>query len=118
MEAQLAPLFAGVGRSEVVLVALAAGAAEEALFRGVLQTALDARLPAALAIGIAGLLFGAAHWVSTSYAVLAAVVGVYLGTLFHLTGNLLAPVTAHALYDVVALSILARVKPASTGSVV
>jgi len=53
-------------------------------------------------------LFGAAHWLTLSYALLAGVIGVYLGVVFLLTENLLIPITAHALYDVVALSVLAR----------
>ena len=48
---------------------------------------------------------------------LAAIVGAYLGWLFVITGNLLVPVVAHALYDLVALAVLAGVKPDPTPSV-
>jgi membrane protease YdiL (CAAX protease family) len=34
--------------------------------------------------------------------------GLYLGTLFVITGNLFAPIVAHAAYDFVALVWLAR----------
>jgi membrane protease YdiL (CAAX protease family) len=117
VEERVGPLFAGASRGELVAVALMAGVAEEALFRGVLQESLAIRLPSGVAIAAAAIVFGVLHWVTATYAVLAALVGLYLGFLFHLTGNLLAPITAHALYDVVALLLLARVKPPSARSV-
>ena len=117
VEQRLAPLFAGSGPAVITLVACAAGLGEEALFRGVIQPALAAHMPLAAAVLLTGLLFGAAHWITPAYALLASVVGSYLGALFALSGNLLAPVVAHALYDIVALAVLVRVKPASTSSV-
>ena len=48
---------------------------------------------------------------------LAAVVGAYLGALFVASGNLLVPILAHALYDLVALVVLTRVKPVTPPSV-
>jgi membrane protease YdiL (CAAX protease family) len=53
-------------------------------------------------------LFGLAHPMSTTYVVLATVVGVYLGGLLLVTDNLLAPIVAHAAYDFVALVYLVR----------
>ena len=117
VEERIGPLFAGAGRGELALVALLAGLGEEALFRGVLQDALTGRMPVWAALLLASVLFGAAHWVTSTYALLAAVVGLYLGVLYHLTGNLLAPIVTHALYDLVALSVLAAVKPAPARSV-
>jgi hypothetical protein len=64
-------------------------------------------------VGIAALLFGVAHWLTMSYAVFATLIGVYLGILFLFTENLLAPIVTHALYDVVALSVLVRLKPSA-----
>ena len=117
VEQRLAPLFAGSGPVTIVLIAVAAGLGEEAFFRGVVQPALAAHIPIAIAVLLTGLLFGAAHWITPTYALLASIVGTYLGALFMLSGNLLAPVVAHALYDVVALAVLVRVKPAPTSSV-
>ena len=111
VEERVGPLFAGAGVGELALVAALAGVGEEVLFRGVIQEALAGRLPGWAAILAAGLLFGAAHWVSLTYAVLAATVGCYLGALYHLTGTLAAPVVTHASYDLVALLVLARMKP-------
>jgi len=61
--------------------------------------------------------FGLAHCLTPAYAVLAAIVGAYLGSLFALTGNPLLPILAHALYDLPALAILPAVKPDPTRTV-
>jgi membrane protease YdiL (CAAX protease family) len=118
VEEQVGPYVTGAPAGGIVLLSLMAGIGEEALFRGVIQAGLAERLPAPVAVGIAALLFGLGHWVSRSYALLAGVIGAYLGLLFLLTGNLLAPIITHALYDVAALSVLARrVRPAASGSI-
>jgi membrane protease YdiL (CAAX protease family) len=57
----------------------------------------------AFAIILPNVLFGMLHWRSAAYAAIAGVVGVYFGLLFLWTGNLLAPILAHAAYDAVAL---------------
>jgi membrane protease YdiL (CAAX protease family) len=111
VEEHLTPYLAGASAGGIVLVSLMAGIGEEVLFRGVMQAGLADRLPAWLAVGIAAVLFGVAHWLTVSYAVFATLIGIYLGILFLVTGNLLAPAVTHALYDVVALSVLVRVKP-------
>ncbi len=111
VEEHITPYLASVSAGGIVLVSLLAGVGEEVLFRGVIQAGLAERLPAWLAVGIAGLLFGAAHFLTLSYAVFATLLGSYLGILFLATGNLLAPAVTHALYDVVALSVLVRMKP-------
>lgn len=117
-QARVAPLFRGAGPGELLLVAVAAGVAEEALFRGVVQTVLAGPLGPAGAVVAAAALFGAAHWITPVYALLAGVVGGYLGLLFHLSSNLLAPIVTHGLYDLIALAVLVRMKPAPSGSVV
>jgi hypothetical protein len=114
---RVGPLFTDSGPGALVAVALLAGLGEEALFRGVLQPALATHLPVAAAVAITAVAFGVAHWITPTYALLAAIVGIYLGGLLVLSGNLLVPVVAHGLYDIVALALLVRVKPASTSSV-
>jgi membrane protease YdiL (CAAX protease family) len=71
-----------------------------------------------IAVAAAALIFGACHWLNREYAALATLIGVYLGMLFVVTGNLLAPITAHVLYDFVALWYLViwkgkQVKPSA-----
>lgn len=117
VERRVAPLFAGSGPAAIAVVALLAGLGEETLFRGVIQPALAAHLPLAAAVATTGALFGLAHWITPTYALLAGLVGAYLGVLFVVSDNLLVPILAHALYDVVALALLVRVKPTPTSSV-
>lgn len=117
VEDRAAPLFAGETAVTIAAVAALAGLGEEALFRGVLQTALLARLPAWAGLALTAGVFGLAHALTLTYAVLAALVGGYLGWLHLASGNLLVPVLAHALYDFVALRLLLRVKPTPTSSV-
>ena len=117
VEEHLTPYLAGASAGGIVLLSLMAGIGEEALFRGVIQAGLAGRLPVWAALVIAALLFGVAHWLTLSYAVLAGLIGAYLGVVFLVTDNLLVPTVAHALYDVVALSVLVRMKPAPRGSV-
>ena len=91
VEEQVAPYLAGASTGGIVLLSLMAGIGEEALFRGVIQAGLAERVPASAAVVIAALLFGVAHWLTRSYALLAGLIGVYLGVLFLLTDNLLVP---------------------------
>jgi membrane protease YdiL (CAAX protease family) len=103
---ELGPVLAGRSLLQLGLLAALAGVAEEMLFRGVVQIALARVFAEPVAVLVAGVIFGAAHFVSSTYAVLAAIVGVYLGAVFLASGNLLAPILAHALYDFVALIAL------------
>lgn len=118
VEERLGPLVAGASVPELALAALLAGVGEEALFRGVAQSALADRIPTWGAVLAASALFGAAHWITPAYAALATVIGGYLGVLYLSFDNLLVPILTHALYDLVALFILAHLKPAPVGSVV
>lgn len=104
--------FAGIGFRftplRIAILALGAGVTEELLFRGVFQTWAAGEMHIFLAIILPNILFGALHWRTALYALIAGAVGVYLGVLFLVTGNLLAPIVAHALYDAVALHMTAR----------
>lgn len=106
----VAPLFAEAALVELALISLVAGIGEELLFRGLIQDGLVVWIggPAGVGLGLAvgSVLFGLAHALTRTYAVLAAVVGLYLGVLLLLTGNVLAPITAHAVYDFAALVYL------------
>ncbi|HEX9729100.1 MAG TPA: CPBP family intramembrane glutamic endopeptidase [Gemmatimonadales bacterium] len=97
------PLFSGCGVPQLVLVAVAAGVGEEALFRGLLQGGLAAIGPTPVAVVMTAALFGLVHFVSVGYAVAAGLVGLYLGVLVTWTGGLVSAMVAHATYDFVAL---------------
>ena len=110
------PLMASCSLLDLVGISILAGFGEELLFRGVLQEAFQGGLEGALgerygmlaAVVLVALLFGLLHAVTPSYAVLAALMGVYLGLVFHFTGNLLSVVVAHAVYDFLALVYVTR----------
>ena len=89
-------------RPRIILLALLAGVTEEILFRGVLQTAAMRQFPLVAAIALPSLVFGLLHARTVLYAVIATLVGAYLGILFWATNSLLAPIVTHVLYDYVA----------------
>jgi hypothetical protein len=104
------PLFASCSHLDLLLISMLAGLGEEALFRGVIQERLHTAAGPFWAIAVASILFGLAHLITPTYAVLATGIGVYLGWLYFYFDSLLVPMTAHALYDFVALVYLTRRK--------
>jgi CAAX protease family protein len=107
VERLLVPMFRPCTLVDLLLISTAAGVGEELLFRGVLQAGLAQWSGSVgLAVGVAAVVFGLAHPISITYAVLAAVIGVYLGWLLVATGNLLVPIVTHAAYDFFALVYL------------
>ena len=97
------PVFGGWSIGQLAVISLLAGICEEALFRGALQGGLVRLAGTVPALLVASVAFGLAHPISKQYIVAAAVVGLLLGELLILTGNLLAPIAAHAVYDFCAL---------------
>ncbi len=118
------PLFRNCNWIELAAVSILAGVGEELLFRGLLQTTVaewsGEFLPHSqswalvgdwIAVVMVGIIFGLLHALNVAYAVLAALMGVYLGWLFLVTGNLAVPIVAHGLYDFLALTYLQRSSP-------
>lgn len=105
---QLRPLLLGCSTAQLGLLAALAGISEEVLFRGVVQVGLSRAVPELQALLFTSVLFGLVHFASRTYAVLAGVMGLYLGALFLLQETLLAPIVTHSLYDFVALIYLVR----------
>jgi uncharacterized protein len=114
VEDQLGPLAGARSLAELALIAGLAGWAEEVLFRGVMQGELARQLPGWVALVLTSAVFGLAHFLTLSYALLAALGGLYLGALYWAQGSLVIPVVAHAVYDLVALVQLARMYRART----
>lgn len=104
----LLPLFAGCSVGELALIAAAAGLGEEALFRGAMLQALANPVGIPLALAVTSIGFGLVHLLTPAYAVLAGLVGAYLGWLAVATGDVWTPAVAHGLYDFVALLFLLR----------
>jgi membrane protease YdiL (CAAX protease family) len=109
---EVRPYLAGRPWHDLALICLAAGVGEEMLFRGTLQGAFSRWLGPGAGLAAASLLFGLLHPITPAYAVLAALIGAYLGALWMADGNLLSVMDAHALYDFLALLILLRDPPA------
>jgi membrane protease YdiL (CAAX protease family) len=82
--------------------ALIPGIAEELLCRGLLQRGLQARYGPGAAILGASLFFGALH-VDPVYSLLAAVLGVYLGSVAYLAGSVRASILCHAVNNTAAV---------------
>ncbi|MGO9114579.1 MAG: lysostaphin resistance A-like protein [Thermoguttaceae bacterium] len=124
----IAPMFENWSWIELAALSLLAGVGEELLFRGVFQAAMvqwtgdflpHSRAGAMVGdwISLAGvaILFGLLHAVNAAYAVLATLMGLYLGWLWMATGNLAVPIVAHSVYDFLALLYILRehrVRPA------
>ncbi|MCJ7557849.1 MAG: CPBP family intramembrane metalloprotease [Gammaproteobacteria bacterium] len=106
VESNLLPLFKGASTLQLAAIAVLAGLGEEMLFRGVIQQALQQWLGPWAGLLLASLVFGAAHWVSRTYMVFASLMGLYLGLLYWLSGDLLLAAIVHALYDFLALRML------------
>ncbi|RMG33678.1 MAG: CPBP family intramembrane metalloprotease, partial [Planctomycetota bacterium] len=66
---------------ELFSMAMLAGLAEEFFFRGVLQPLLARWMDVWAAIGLTGLLFSLLHALTPAYAVVATLIGIYLGCL-------------------------------------
>jgi hypothetical protein len=124
VEQMLVPLFRQCTVAEMAIISLLAGLGEETLFRGVVQayvaqwvspfggqavflggTAADWS-----AAAVAAVLFGLVHCVNFPYALLAGLIGLYLGWLWMVSGSLLLPVTTHAVYDFLALLYLVKIR--------
>jgi membrane protease YdiL (CAAX protease family) len=101
-------LFGDSSWIELALVCFAAGLGEELLFRGALQPWIAEITHPSVAIVVVGLLFGLAHSLSVAYFVVATLIGCYLGWLMHAYDDLVAPITAHALYDFMAILFIRR----------
>jgi membrane protease YdiL (CAAX protease family) len=108
-EEVIRPLLAPCSWIDLLGISLLAGLGEEVFFRGVLQEAVSRRLPVWMGVLVASVLFGLVHSITVTYAVLATLMGVYLGCIWlYADHNLLVIVVTHALYDFIVLMWLLR----------
>ena len=100
----LARLIGRRSLGECVALALVSGVGEEAFFRGALQPKLG--------LVATSLLFALAHFAPRRdllpWTAFSLAAGFALGWLFEATGNLVAPVVAHAVVNAINLRLLSR----------
>lgn len=94
--------------------------AEELLFRGVVQGSLRRAYGVVPAVGLAGAVFGVVHVIAlgpggsvTATILVIVALGVVLGAVYELAGNVLVPIAIHALWNV--LSFLVAYAQATGG---
>lgn len=101
-------LFARYSTLQIVLVSIAAGICEELLFRGFLQPWLSQLSTPLLGLLGASAAFALLHYASFTYFAATLAVGLALGVTYRVTESLLCVVTWHAVYDLLAITALAR----------
>jgi membrane protease YdiL (CAAX protease family) len=93
-----------ISTPDCILLACASGLAEEMFFRGALQPRVG--------FVAASLLFGIVHFIPRReflpWTGFALIVGFVFGALYSATGNLLAPVAAHAVINGINLPLLVK----------
>ena len=97
----LVPTFSVLASWQIVVVSVAASVGEELFFRGFLQPLVG--------VVAASVAFGLAHVVGSrmlAFGVWATGMGVVMGGLAVATGGIVASMTAHACYDVLAFHYL------------
>jgi membrane protease YdiL (CAAX protease family) len=103
LEELILPYLKGRTPVELAMIAGAAGLGEETLFRGLIQAGLADGIGPKAGLVLASIAFGLLHALTVGYAVIAGLIGLYLGAIYLGTGDLTVPVVAHALYDLIAL---------------
>jgi membrane protease YdiL (CAAX protease family) len=101
--------------TDLFILAAIAGVSEEFLFRGVIQPWMETSWGITAGLIASNIVFGMVHAVTPLYAVLAGLVGIYLGLSLDYGGdrNLLIPIIIHGFYDFLAFVALMRVYRAS-----
>ena len=96
--------------TDLFLLAAMAGFSEELLFRGVIQPWLENSWGFTFGIIGCNIIFGLVHAVTPLYALLAAIVGIYLSFAMDYSGtrDLLTPILIHGLYDFFAFMMIMR----------
>jgi len=104
--------------TDLLILAAIAGVSEELLFRGVIQPWIETSWGISAGLILSNIVFGLVHAVTPLYAVLAALVGIYLGLSLDYGGerNLLTPIIIHGFYDFLAFVALMRAYRASLTS--
>ena len=103
LEIRIRPLFEKWSIIELAIISTLAGICEELFFRELIQGTLTGFVGPHTAVLVASLVFGAFHLINAEYAIVTGLVGIYFGELWIVSGNLLAPIVTHGVYDFLAL---------------
>lgn len=106
----LGPSLSTCSFLQLFFLAALAGISEEMLFRGVIQPWLESVWGMTAGLLISNLFFGLVHYISLTYAIVAGLIGIYLGFFMDIGGerNLLTPILIHGLYDFLGFLVVVR----------
>jgi membrane protease YdiL (CAAX protease family) len=107
------PLLEKSSWPDLALIALSVSVGDDMLSRGVLQASLSHWFGVPVGLGLASMLVALVQPISVQYMVWTGLVGVYLGGVWIICGNLLTVMVAHALYGFAVLSYLVRIRPSA-----
>jgi membrane protease YdiL (CAAX protease family) len=95
---------------DFLVLACIAGFSEEALFRGFLQPWIEQSWNVPAGLITSNLIFALVHAITPLYALLAFLIGLYLGIFIDYNGerNLLIPIVIHTLYDFVIFIVIVQ----------
>lgn len=99
IDAMVRPMMEHCTVIDLLGISVLAGLGEELLFRGIFQPAFAINGNVWIGLAASSVLFGLLHAYTSTYALLATVMGAYLGWLTVWSEGLLVPVIVHALYD-------------------
>eukprot|EP00871_Galdieria_phlegrea_P005349 jgi/Galph1/5815/GphlegSOOS_G4460.1 len=102
----ISELFLSKKTTEILLICVCTGFAEEIAFRGFFYTWLVSNQGFSILQGllVSSICFGLFHPISPTYVCIASLAGTYFGSLYVLSGqNIFIPAVAHAVYDFVVL---------------
>lgn len=96
--------------TDIVILAAIAGFSEELLFRGALQPWLENAMGMTAGLLLSNVVFALVHAVTPLYALLAMLMGLYLGFSLDYGGErqLLTPIVVHGFYDFIAFVFILR----------
>ena len=93
---------------QILTLSLLAGFGEELLFRGFAQSWMASAIGPMFAIVFTSIIFALLHAMSLFYFLLALAFSIVFGLLLHITQSMSLVVTLHAVYDVIALGVIAK----------
>lgn len=101
-------MTSGLSWGQIIVISLCAGLGEELLFRGALQSWLHDLIGVYSAVVMSSLIFAILHAMTLYYFVITFLISLCFGILFYFSQSMLLVVTIHAVYDVIALGIIAK----------